>query len=147
MRPHSVMHSGQERRVPLNIEYIHIGVMLGFIQDIFTEALMSHPTLSLQRKVALVRAIGKIIWIQNDLFARYRVRDGEEYADEMSEIIIDDKEGFLGDKKILGDNSSSASSSDDDRSSICSMAPSTSSACPFSDVARSSSETKIWAGK
>ncbi|KAH1436091.1 hypothetical protein KXV65_004711 [Aspergillus fumigatus] len=143
-----VMHSGQERRLPLNIEYIHIGVMLGFIQDVFTEALMSHPTLSLQRKVALVRAIGKIIWIQNDLFAKWRVRDGEEYADEMSEIILDDKEGYIGEKKILGDSSPSASSSDDDRSSIASsVAPSAASACPFSDMARPSSETKIWAGR
>ncbi|KAF9887818.1 hypothetical protein FE257_009624 [Aspergillus nanangensis] len=142
-----MMHSGQERLHPLNIEYIHIGALLGFIQDIFIEALMSHPHLSMSRKVALVRAISKVIWIQNDLFAKWRVRDGEEYADEMSEVIIDDQEGYLGDKKILGDSSTSGSSSDDDHSSIASStAPSASSVCPFADMAKSGSQTKIWAG-
>lgn len=156
----SMMHAAQERMHPLNIEYIHMGACLGFIQDIFTEALMSHPRLQLQRKVALVRAIGKIIWIQNDLIAKWRIRDGEEYAEEMSQMTLDEREGFLGDKKILGDSSStSASSSDDDRSSVHSnpsiapsIAPSTISACPFADMvmsnsAASTSETKIWAGK
>ncbi|GMG11675.1 unnamed protein product [Aspergillus oryzae var. brunneus] len=155
-----MMHAAQERMHPLNIEYIHMGACLGFIQDIFTEALMSHPRLQLQRKVALVRAIGKIIWIQNDLIAKWRIRDGEEYAEEMSQMTLDEREGFLGDKKILGDSSStSASSSDDDRSSVHSnpsiapsIAPSTISACPFADMvmsnsAASTSETKIWAGK
>ncbi|BAE58093.1 unnamed protein product [Aspergillus oryzae RIB40] len=142
-----MMHAAQERMHPLNIEYIHMGACLGFIQDIFTEALMSHPRLQLQRKVALVRAIGKIIWIQNDLIAKWRIRDGEEYAEEMSQMTLDEREGFLGDKKILGDSSStSASSSDDDRSSVHSnpsiapsIAPSTISACPFADMVMSNS--------
>ncbi|PKY04287.1 hypothetical protein P168DRAFT_297184 [Aspergillus campestris IBT 28561] len=150
------MHSGQARMHPLNIEYIHIGALLGFITDIFIEAIMSHPQLSLPRKVALVRAFNKVIWIQNDLFAKWRVRDGEEYADEMSEIITDDKEGYIGEKKVLGDSSSSsASSTDGDNCSIASStapsahstAASAKSACPFSEMNKSMSETKIWAGK
>jgi hypothetical protein len=141
------MHTAQERIHPLNIEYIHMGACLGYIQDLFTEALLSHPTLSIARKTAMIRAISKIIWIQNDLIARWRMRDGEEFADEMSEYLIDDKEGYLGDKKILGDNSSSSSSSrsmEDDRVSI---APSVASACPFADLAQPITQTKIWAGK
>jgi len=120
--------------------------------------MMSHPNLSLRRKIALVRAVNKILWIQNDLFARYHVHDGEEFADEMSEFSFDDQEGYLGDKRILG--SSSGSSFDDDRSSISSgMAPSTHSAapsaqtaasktsvCPFEEMGKqNSTETKIWA--
>ncbi|KAJ5294182.1 hypothetical protein PENANT_c028G09603 [Penicillium antarcticum] len=159
-----MMHSGQVRRSPLNIEYIHLGACMGYIQDIWIEAMMSHPHLSLRRKIALVRAVNKILWIQNDLFARYHCSDGEEYADEMSLMSFDDQEGYIGDKRILG--SSSNSSVDDDRSSISSgVAPSTHSAapstktstsaaasasktsvCPFADMAKpSSTETKIWA--
>jgi hypothetical protein len=161
---HSMMHSGQVRRSPLNIEYIHLGACMGYIQDIWIEAMMSHPHLSLRRKIALVRAVNKILWIQNDLFARYHCSDGEEFADEMSVMSFDDQEGYLGDKRILG--SSSNSSVDDDRSSISSgvapsthsVAPSTktstsvaasaskTSVCPFADMAKpSSTETKIWA--
>jgi hypothetical protein len=159
-----MMHSGQVRRSPLNIEYIHLGACMGYIQDIWIEAMMSHPHLSLRRKIALVRAVNKILWIQNDLFARYHCSDGEEFADEMSMMSFDDQEGYLGDKRILG--SSSNSSVDDDRSSISSgvapsthsVAPSTktstsvaasaskTSVCPFADMATpSSTETKIWA--
>ncbi|KAL4975073.1 Protoglobin-domain-containing protein [Aspergillus desertorum] len=142
-----IMHTAQERMHPLNIEYIHMGACLGYIQDLFTEALLSHPTLPIARKTAMIRAISKIIWIQNDLIARWRMRDGEEFADEMSEYLVDDKEGYLGDKKILGDSSSSTASSrsgEDDRASI---APSVASACPFADFAQPVTQTKIWAGK
>jgi hypothetical protein len=150
------MHTAQERLHTLNIEYIHMGACLGYVQDLFTEALMSHPTLSIRRKTAIIRAISKIIWIQNDLIARWRIRDGEEYADEMSEYLVDDKEGYLGDKKILGDSSSTSSAGSgedqDDRASIRSnlapsIAPSAASACPFADLAQPVTQTKIWAGK
>ncbi|KAI1270248.1 hypothetical protein F5Y18DRAFT_8012 [Xylariaceae sp. FL1019] len=66
-----MMHVGRGREHPLHIEYVHIGVCLAFIQDTLTEALLSHPRLSMERKVALVKALGKVIWIQNDLFAKW----------------------------------------------------------------------------
>ena len=144
--PGSMMHCGQARMYSLNIEFVHLGACLGFIHDIFIEALMSHPHLSLQRKVALVRAIGKIIWIQNDLFAKWYVRDGQEFMDEMSDVEIE-REGFVDGKRVLGDGSSTGrSSSEDDRSSTNSTNPSvnSASACPFADVAKPAVETKIW---
>ncbi|KAJ5309670.1 uncharacterized protein N7443_002131 [Penicillium atrosanguineum] len=170
-----IMHSGQERLHSLNIEFIHINVCIAYIQDIFIEALMSHPQLSLRRKIALVRAINKIIMIQNDLFARHRIRDGEEYADEMSEYSFS-TEGWVNGKKVLG--SSDGSSADDDGASFVStaapsVAPSTQTAhtedsgntantahtnrsaysvdaetsiCPFADLAKNAgTSTKIWA--
>ncbi|KAI5296360.1 hypothetical protein KEM52_003591 [Ascosphaera acerosa] len=103
-----MVHTGKGRKSPLNIEYVHIGICLGFIQDIFTEALLSHPRLSMQRKIALVRAIGKVIWIQNDLFAKWYVRDGEEYADEAS-VLERDEEGYINGKKILTEDISGES--------------------------------------
>jgi hypothetical protein len=121
------MHSGQERLHSLNIEFIHINVCIAYIQDIFIEALMSHPQLSLRRKIALIRAINKIIMIQNDLFARHRIRDGEEYADEMSEYSFS-TEGWVNGKKILG--SSDGSSEDDGASFVSTAAPSTHSVAP-----------------
>lgn len=67
----SMMHVGRGREHPLHIEYVHIGACLSFIQDTLTEALLSHPRLRLEKKVALVKALGKVIWIQNDLFAKW----------------------------------------------------------------------------
>ncbi|KAK6078041.1 hypothetical protein SCUP234_06415 [Seiridium cupressi] len=97
-----LMHVGRGREHPLHIEYVHIGACLAFIQDTITEALLSHPRLRMDKKIALVKAIGKVIWVQNDLFAKWYVRDGDEFADEMEHPEIE-KEGYLNGKKILAD--------------------------------------------
>jgi hypothetical protein len=86
------MHTGVGRVNPLHIEYVHIGVCLSFIQDVFTEAILSYPRISLHRKIAIVKALGKVIWIQNNLFAKWCVRDGEEFTDEKEEVVVE-KEG------------------------------------------------------
>lgn len=76
-----LMHVGLGgRRKALHVDYVFLGACLGYIQDAMTEAILSHPTLELERKIAIVRAVGKVIWIQNDLLARWHVVDGEEYG-------------------------------------------------------------------
>jgi len=103
-----MMHVGQGRFHPLHVEYVHIGVTLSFIQDVFTEAVLSHPRLKMERKIALVRALSKVIWIQNDLFAKWYVRDGDEFEEERLVPEIE-PEGYLHGKKILQDRSESGS--------------------------------------
>jgi hypothetical protein len=98
-----MMHVGLGRAHPLHIEYIHLGICLGFIQDLLTEAILSHPKLGLQRKIALVKAIGKVIWIQNDLMAKWHIEDGEDFKRNDQEFVIE-REGFLNGKKILDDS-------------------------------------------
>ncbi|KAI0880242.1 Protoglobin-domain-containing protein [Annulohypoxylon maeteangense] len=97
-----MMHTGRGREHPLHVEYVHIGACLAFIQDTLTEALLSHPRLRMDKKIALVKAIGKVIWVQNDLFAKWYVRDGDEFAEEMEKQQVE-PEGFLHGKKILDD--------------------------------------------
>lgn len=133
------MHVGLGRAHPLHIEYIHLGACLSFIQDILTEAILSHPRLPMQRKIALVKAIGKVIWIQNDLMAKWHVRDGEEYQDEDKEVVIEE-EGYLHGKKVLDD-------SDEDASSPAPGSPSRiprpAGTCPFSGLSKGMDEVKI----
>lgn len=100
------MHVGRGRKHPLHVEYVHIGVTLSFIQDVLTEAILSHPRLKLDRKIALVKALGKVIWIQNDLFAKWYVRDGDEFAEDM-EVPEVEREGYLNGKKVLHEGSES----------------------------------------
>lgn len=94
------MHTGIGRTHPLHIEYIHIGAGLAVIQDILSEAILSHPRLQMPRKIALVKALGKVIWIQNDLFAKWYVHDGEEFTDGMDFGELE-KEGWLHGKRVL----------------------------------------------
>jgi hypothetical protein len=96
-----MMHVGLGRTHPLHIEYIHLGACLSLIQDIMTEAILSHPKLPLPRKIMLVKALGKIIWIQNDLMAKWHIREGvDEFAVNDDEIEVEE-EGYLHGKKIV----------------------------------------------
>ncbi|KAJ9224933.1 Protoglobin-domain-containing protein [Paecilomyces variotii] len=158
-----MMHVGRGREHPLHIEYVHIGACLSFIQDVLTEALLSHPRLPLQRKIALVKAIGKVIWIQNDLFAKWYVKDGEEFADETAQIIIE-REGYLHGKKVIaGEGSGSESESDKEKKGNASspksptsripvspkipVSPSSSGSCPFQGMAKGVAEMKVQDGR
>lgn len=104
------MHIGKGRRSPLHVDYLFLGACLGYIQDALTEAILSHPKLPLQRKIAIVKAVGKVIWTQNDLLAKWHTRDGDEYFDDdENDETQEEPEGYLHGKKILGDGSSSSS--------------------------------------
>lgn len=118
-----MMHVGQGRAHPLHVEYVHIGVTLSFIQDVLTEAILSHPRLKMDRKIALVKALSKVIWIQNDLFAKWYVRDGEEFTEEKLVPEVE-PEGYLHGKKVLNDGNESDGSEIED-------AARTAGSCPF----------------
>lgn len=113
-----MMHVGQGRKHPLHIEYIHMGALLGFVQDVMFEAILSHPRLPLQIKTRVIKAIGKVLWIQNDLFAKWYVRDGEEF---LNDTASDDEElepeGMLHGKKIIN------TSDDDDTDATLTTSP------------------------
>ncbi|KAF1839151.1 hypothetical protein BDW02DRAFT_487291 [Decorospora gaudefroyi] len=123
-----MMHVGQGRAHPLHVEYVHIGVTLSFVQDIITEAVLSHPRLKMDRKIALVKALSKVIWIQNDLFAKWYVRDGDEFAEERLVPEVE-PEGYLHGKKVLNDGCEGESEIEDSGM--------TAGSCPFKNLAPS----------
>lgn len=120
-----MMHVGRGRVHPLHVEYVHIGVTLSFVQDVLTEAILSHPRMKMERKIALVKALSKVIWIQNDLFAKWYVRDGEEFEDEVLVPKVE-AEGWLNGKKVLGGSDDGSEIEEGDR--VVGM-------CPFKDLA------------
>ncbi|KAG9235368.1 Protoglobin-domain-containing protein [Amylocarpus encephaloides] len=129
-----MMHVGLGRAHPLHVEYIHLGACLAFIQDILTEAIFSHPRLTQNRKIALVKALGKIIWIQNDLLAKWQVRDGAEFAVEGKEIVVEG-EGYLHGKKIL----TPGEEEEEERTST----PTVPSGCPFTGITGGVKDLKV----
>ncbi|KAF9530571.1 Protoglobin-domain-containing protein [Crepidotus variabilis] len=76
-----MMHTGLGRKNPLHIDYIHINGLLAYVNDIVVGAVLEHGELDLPTKTAVVRALGKVLWIQNDLFAKWYIKDGAEYAE------------------------------------------------------------------
>ena len=76
-----IMHTGEpgfkhrRRRPELRVEYVHVNALLGFVEDVVVGAVMGTDELDLATKTSTVRAWNKLLWIQNDLFARHYVVD------------------------------------------------------------------------
>ncbi|KAF8636125.1 hypothetical protein AX17_003769 [Amanita inopinata Kibby_2008] len=67
------MHTGVEdmgfnhraKKPGLRVEYIHCGLLLGFVEDIIATEVLKHPDLTMETKLAVTRALNKLIWLQN----------------------------------------------------------------------------------
>lgn len=76
-----IMHTGEPgfkhraRRPELRVEYVHMNALLAFVEDVVVGAVMGADGLDLTTKTKTVRAWNKLLWIQNDLFARHYVVD------------------------------------------------------------------------
>lgn len=77
-----IMHTGQpgfkhrEKRPELRVEYIHMGALLGYVVDIVVGAVMSMDVIDNVMKARVIRALNKVVWIQNDLMARHYLVEG-----------------------------------------------------------------------
>jgi len=83
-----IMHTGQPgfkhrvKRPELRVEYIHMGALLGYVVDIVVGAVMSMDVIDNDMKCKVIRALNKVVWIQNDLMARHYLAKGGEEAGE-----------------------------------------------------------------
>ena len=96
------MHNGHYRRQALTIDVIHFNMMIGYVQTTLNEAIIMSDALDTRKKVALINAWSKLLWIQNDLFTKWHIKDGEEYdqTDEKASRIQFDEimaSGSIGD--------------------------------------------------
>ncbi|KAG0166677.1 hypothetical protein DFQ28_007018 [Apophysomyces sp. BC1034] len=59
-----------EKKSKINVEYIHMAVLLGYVETALVGGLLS---LNLDRETegAALAAFNKVLWIQNDYFAKY----------------------------------------------------------------------------
>ncbi|KAF5368696.1 hypothetical protein D9615_010313 [Tricholomella constricta] len=84
------MHTGvagfthRAKKPGLRVEYIHCAILLGFVEDIVVDAVATHPDLDIDTKTAVIRALNKVLWIQNDLFARHYIQDADVLANKIT---------------------------------------------------------------
>ncbi|KAG8917176.1 hypothetical protein FRC01_002621 [Tulasnella sp. 417] len=64
-------HRGE--RGTYQVDYVHIGALLGHIHDLLNQAILQLEQLTLEEKTRAISALTKAIWIQNDLIARHYV--------------------------------------------------------------------------
>ncbi|KAG8751259.1 hypothetical protein FRC12_012524 [Ceratobasidium sp. 428] len=73
-----LMHTGpaafthREKKEPLHVDYTHCALLLGHVHTILTKAVLAR-NLPSETTVATLAAVNKVLWIQNDLFARHYI--------------------------------------------------------------------------
>ncbi|QRV78466.1 protoglobin protein [Ceratobasidium sp. AG-Ba] len=73
-----LMHTGpaafshREKKEPLHVDYTHCALLLGHVHTILTKAVLAR-NLPTETTAATLAAINKVLWIQNDLFARHYI--------------------------------------------------------------------------
>ncbi|KAG8900216.1 hypothetical protein FRB99_006186 [Tulasnella sp. 403] len=74
-----VSHVGQSafrhrgERGSLNVDYVHIALLLGVLTEALTTRILGFDKLTLEEKTAALSALTKAMWIQNDLISRHYV--------------------------------------------------------------------------
>jgi len=71
------IHTSKAGSKAISVEYIHVNALLGYVEDIVLDALLS-AQINDDVKKRTIRAFNKLLWIQNDLFARNYVTDGQD---------------------------------------------------------------------
>lgn len=72
------MHTGkpgfkhQESKPELRVEFIHIGALLGYVLNVVIGATMGMD-IDTGTKTLVITALNKVLWVQNDLFARHYI--------------------------------------------------------------------------
>lgn len=67
---------GQKDLSPaLRVEYMQLSLLLGFVQDVIVGLVLEVEEIDARTKKEVILAWNKLLWIQNDLFARHYVVD------------------------------------------------------------------------
>lgn len=73
-----LMHTGKagfkhrEKKPELRVEFIHMGALLGYVLNLVIGATMALD-IDTETKSRVILALNKVLWIQNDLFARHYI--------------------------------------------------------------------------
>jgi hypothetical protein len=65
------MHTNQAGSPSINVDYIHINALLGFLEHLLIDVLWNVDTIEEQTKRGILMAINKLFWIQNDFFTMH----------------------------------------------------------------------------
>jgi hypothetical protein len=65
------MHTNQAGSSSINVDYIHINALLGFLEHLLIDVLWNADTIEEQSKRGILMAVNKFFWIQNDFFTMH----------------------------------------------------------------------------
>lgn len=63
------------KKSKISVDYIHVNALMGYVESTLVGGLLS-LNLDRQTETAALLAFNKLLWIQNDFFAKYYCKDG-----------------------------------------------------------------------
>jgi len=64
------VHTPEGGAQKINVEYIHVGALFAYVGDILINAVYN-AGLPRDKELTLIKALNKLLWIQNDLFVKW----------------------------------------------------------------------------
>ncbi|CAF0735916.1 unnamed protein product [Adineta ricciae] len=65
------MHTNQTGSTSINVDYIHINALLGYVEQLLIDVLCKNDSIMEGSKCGILTAINKLFWIQNDFFTMH----------------------------------------------------------------------------
>lgn len=69
-----LIHTSMAGSQSINIDYNHINLLFGYVEDILLKTILSNDQISFETKQAAVSTVNKFFWIQNDFFAMHYIK-------------------------------------------------------------------------
>lgn len=67
------IHTDMAGTHSINIDYIHVNALLGYIEHAFIEYVLAHEEFNETTKKEMILALSKLFWIQNDFFTMHYI--------------------------------------------------------------------------
>ena len=68
------MHTNMAGTHSIDIDYIHMNALLGYLEHILIDAILSHQQIDPTTKKSALVALNKFFWIQNDFFTMHYIK-------------------------------------------------------------------------
>ncbi|CAF4173223.1 unnamed protein product [Rotaria sordida] len=68
------MHTNQAGSSSINVDYIHINALLGYLEHLLIDVLCNTDAMDEKTKRGISMAVNKFFWIQNDFFTMHYLR-------------------------------------------------------------------------
>lgn len=72
-----------DKKSKINVDYIHINALLGYVESVLINGILS-LNLDRETETAALLAFNKLLWIQNDYFAKYYATPNKELGHQAS---------------------------------------------------------------
>jgi len=80
------IHTNQAGSASINVDYIHINGLLGYLEHLLIDALLNAENLDEKNRHAMMIAVNKFFWIQNDFFTMHFITASKENPSSSEKI-------------------------------------------------------------